>query len=203
MGMAETTEKTSEKKLSVAATKTLTLKDGASNRGWCARVSAMAAARRSLLRRSKAAYPPGQGLRPRPRRGAAQTHSCRPLGRPDHAGRPADHCDTSRCAQTVRSCAAYAHRRGAHGSCPCSGVPGCRSEERKIAEEEAGCSAKAVRNVERRDRDAAEARKAEEERRRKHELETKLKAEQEAKKRFGEESNARQALGWTACARTR
>ena len=60
------------------------------------------------------------------------------------------------------------------------------AEERKIAEEEA------VRRAEREsrektERDAAESRKREEEDRRRHDDETKRRAEQEAKKRFGEE----------------
>src|SRR5437879_11064561 len=45
-------------------------------------------------------------------------------------------------------------------------------------------------SAERTEREAAEARKADEEKRRKHDLEAKLKAEQEAKKRFGEETAA-------------
>src|SRR6188472_3333535 len=61
------------------------------------------------------------------------------------------------------------------------------AEERKIAEEEA-LIRKSRESVERSERDAAEARKADEEKRRKHDLETKLKAEQEAKKRFGEDA---------------
>jgi translation initiation factor IF-2 len=55
-------------------------------------------------------------------------------------------------------------------------------EERKHAEEER-LLRESRESAERRDRDAAEARKADEEKRRKDELERKLKAEQEAKKR--------------------
>src|SRR5262245_46897130 len=60
------------------------------------------------------------------------------------------------------------------------------AEERKIAEEET--RRRVSREVvEKAERDAAEARKREEEDRRRHEDEAKRKAEQEAKKRFGEE----------------
>ncbi len=60
------------------------------------------------------------------------------------------------------------------------------AEERKIAEEEARRRA-SREGVEKAERDAAESRKREEEDRRRHEDEAKRKAEQEAKKRFGEE----------------
>jgi translation initiation factor IF-2 len=64
------------------------------------------------------------------------------------------------------------------------------AEERKIAEEEA--RRRAERDAaERNEREAAEARKRDEEERRRHDEETKRKAEQEAKKRFGEEEVAK------------
>jgi translation initiation factor IF-2 len=59
------------------------------------------------------------------------------------------------------------------------------AEERKIAEEEAHVRV-AREAAERTERDAAEARKRGEEDRRRHDEETKRKAELEAKKRFGE-----------------
>ena len=63
------------------------------------------------------------------------------------------------------------------------------AEERKIAEEEA--QLRAVREIaERADREAAEARKRSEDDRRRHDEETKRKAESEAKKRFGEETTS-------------
>jgi len=61
------------------------------------------------------------------------------------------------------------------------------AQERKVAEEEAHLRT-AREAVERAERDAAEARKRGEEDRRRHDEETKRKAEQEAKKRFGEET---------------
>jgi len=60
------------------------------------------------------------------------------------------------------------------------------AEERRVAEEDARRRAERE-TIERTERDAAEARKREEEDRRRHEEETKRKAEQEAKKRFGED----------------
>jgi translation initiation factor IF-2 len=59
------------------------------------------------------------------------------------------------------------------------------AEERRIAEEEARRRADRE-SVERTEREAAESRKRDEEERRRHDDETKRKAEQEAKKRFGE-----------------
>jgi translation initiation factor IF-2 len=64
------------------------------------------------------------------------------------------------------------------------------AEERKIAEEEARRRAERE-SRERTEREAAEARKREEEERRRHDEETKRKAEQEAKKRFGDEEAAK------------
>ncbi len=60
------------------------------------------------------------------------------------------------------------------------------AEERRIAEEDARRRADRE-SRERTERDAAEARKREEDERRRHDEEAKRKAEQEAKKRFGEE----------------
>src|SRR5437764_11330821 len=69
------------------------------------------------------------------------------------------------------------------------------AEERKIAEEEARRRADRE-SRERTERDAAEARKRDEEDRRRHDEEAKRKAEQEAKKRFGEdEAKAKVAAG--------
>jgi translation initiation factor IF-2 len=59
------------------------------------------------------------------------------------------------------------------------------AEERRVAEEEARRRANRE-SVERTEREAAETRKRDEEERRRHDEETKRKAEQEAKKRFGE-----------------
>src|SRR5258708_14842398 len=63
------------------------------------------------------------------------------------------------------------------------------AEERKIAQEEAHIRV-AREAAERTEREAAEARKRGEEDRRRHEEETKRKAELEAKKRFGEDTTA-------------
>jgi translation initiation factor IF-2 len=59
------------------------------------------------------------------------------------------------------------------------------AEERRVAEEEARRRANRE-SVERTEREAADSRKRDEEERRRHDEETKRKAEQEAKKRFGE-----------------
>ena len=200
--MAETTEKTSEKKLSVATTKTLTLKGRGVERGWCARVSAMAAARRSLLRRSKAACPPEQGVRPRPRL-RRRPNALLPPSRPSRSRRPPRRPLRHRRlpSRLAWSCAPY--RGGAHGAgsrpgrCPAAGSGGAQDCGRR------GDPPESRESTERVERDAAGARKAEEEKRRKHELETKLKAEQEAKKRFGEDAAGRPVLDDPHWSRTR
>jgi len=68
------------------------------------------------------------------------------------------------------------------------------AEERRIAEDEARRRADRE-SRERTERDASEARKREEEERRRHDEETKKKAEQEAKKRFGEDEAKKAATG--------
>jgi translation initiation factor IF-2 len=71
------------------------------------------------------------------------------------------------------------------------------AEERKIAEEEARRRLERE-TAERTEREAAEARKREEEDRRRHDEETKRKAEQEAKKRFGDDEAAKAKIATTA-----
>jgi translation initiation factor IF-2 len=74
------------------------------------------------------------------------------------------------------------------------------AEERKIAEEEARRRA-SREGVEKAERDAAETRKREEDERRRHEEEAKRKAEQEAKKRFGEDEAKPKAAAGVPAAR--
>ena len=189
MGMAETTEKTSEKKLSVAATKTLTLKGrgveqgvvrqsfshGRSKAVVVEKVKSRVPTRARAETATPAAAPPKRTL------AAPSAVPITPAAPPATATPAAAPKPSGVVLRTLTDEERTARAR-ALGDARLR-----EAEERKIAEEEA-LLRKSRETVERSERDAAEARKAEEERRRKHELETKLKAEQEAKKRFGEEA---------------
>src|SRR5580692_6307287 len=189
MGMAETTEKTSEKKLSVAATKTVTLKGrgveqgvvrqsfshGRSKAVVVEKVKSRVPTRARAETATPAAAPPKRTLAVPsavPITPAAPPATATPAAAPKPSGVVLRTLTDEERTARARALGDARLRE---------------AEERKIAEEEA-LLRKSRETVERSERDAAEARKAEEERRRKHELETKLKAEQEAKKRFGEEA---------------
>ena len=189
MGMAETTEKTSEKKLSVAATKTLTLKGRGVEQGVVRQSFSHGRSKAVVVEKVKsrvptrargetatpAAAPPKRTLAPPsavPITPAAPPATATPAAAPKPSGVVLRTLTDEERTARARALGDARLRE---------------AEERKIAEEEA-LLRKSRETVERSERDAAEARKAEEERRRKHELETKLKAEQEAKKRFGEEA---------------
>jgi len=196
--MAETTEKTGEKKLSVA-TKTLSLKGRGVEQG---------VVRQSFSHgRSKAVVVEKVKSRVSPR---AKPETATPA-----AATTAKRSATGKPTLQVAAAAAPAAAALAGVTAPAQVSPKPsgvvlrtltdeersararalgdarlrEAEERKIAEEEA-LLRKQREDADRTERDAAEARKVEEERRRKHDLETKLKAEQEAKKRFGEEEAA-------------
>ncbi len=194
--MAETTEKTGEKKLSVAASKTLSLKGRGIEQGVVrqsfshgrskavvvekvksratGRVKTDVAAVVAPLKRAPAAAPAVQRPSPQPQAAPAPAAiSPKPSGVVLRTLTEEERTARARALGDARL---------------------REAEERKIAEEEA-ILRQSRESTERVERDAAEARKAEEEKRRKHELETKLKAEQEAKKRFGEDAAGRPVLG--------
>jgi translation initiation factor IF-2 len=181
--MAETTEKTSEKKLSVAATKTLTLKGrgveqgvvrqsfshGRSKAVVVEKVKSRVPTRARAETATPAAAPPKRTLAVPsavPITPAAPPATATPAAAPKPSGVVLRTLTDEERTARARALGDARLRE---------------AEERKIAEEEA-LLRKSRETVERSERDAAEARKAEEERRRKHELETKLKAEQEARK---------------------
>src|SRR3954464_7890472 len=186
-GMAETTEKTGEKKLSVAPTKTLSLKGRGVEQG---------VGRQSFSHGRTKAVGVGKGKRRGPTRGKAE-----PAAPAAPAQRPAPGRVASAAPMTAPAPSAPGPALKPSGvvlrtlteeerTARARALGDARlreAEERKIAEEEAVVR-KSREAVERAERDAAEARKADEEKRRKHDLETKQKAEQEAKKRFGEDT---------------
>ena len=183
--MVETTEKTGEKKLSVAATKTLSLKGRGVEQGVVRQSFSHGRSKTVVVEKVKSRTPArtkaeaGSGAITPAKRASPAT----PAAQAAPAGAPAPAVAPKPSGVVLRTLTEEERSARARAL----GESRLReAEERKIAEEEA-LLRKSRETTERSERDAAEARKADEEKRRKHDLETKLKAEQEAKKRFGEE----------------
>src|SRR6516164_1695910 len=169
--MAETTEKTGEKKLSVSPSKTLTLKGRGVEQGVVRQSFSHGRTKAVVVEKVKSRVPTRA-------KADAAAPSVAAAKRPP-AAKPAG-------GMVLRSLTEEEQKARVHAL---NDARLREAEERKIAEEEA--FVRSLREAaERTEREAAEARKADEEKRRKHDLETKLKAEQEAKKRFGEDSIA-------------
>src|SRR5262244_1475488 len=188
--MAETTEKTGEKKLSVTPSKTLTLKGRGVEQGVVrqsfshgrtkAVVVEKVKSRVPTRAKAEAATPAATTKRPAAGKAAAPV----PAAAPAQTTTPSPSKPSG--GMVLRSLTEEEQKARVHAL---NDARLREAEERKIAEEEA--FVRSLREAaERTEREAAEARKADEEKRRKHDLETKLKAEQEAKKRFGEDSIA-------------
>jgi translation initiation factor IF-2 len=183
--MVETTEKTGEKKLSVAATKTLSLKGRGVEQGVVRQSFSHGRSKAVVVEKVKSRTPArtkaeaGSGAITPAKRVSPAT----PGAQAAPAAAPAPAIAPKPSGVVLRTLTEEERSARARAL----GESRLReAEERKIAEEEA-LLRKSRETTERSERDAAEARKADEEKRRKHDLETKLKAEQEAKKRFGEE----------------
>src|SRR6266446_3419744 len=189
--MAETTEKTGEKKLSVSPSKTLTLKGRGVEQGVVRQSFSHGRTKAVVVEKVKSRVPTrAKGDAPASSAAAAK----RPVtGKPAAptaaaATAPAAPAPAAKPAggMVLRSLTEEEQKARVHAL---NDARLREAEERKIAEEEA--FVRTMREAaERTEREAAEARKVDEEKRRKHDLEAKLKAEQEAKKRFGEESAA-------------
>src|SRR6516162_5246716 len=189
--MAETTEKTGEKKLSVSPSKTLTLKGRGVEQGVVRQSFSHGRTKAVVVEKVKSRVPTRA-------KADAATSAAAPAKR-SATGKPAAPAAvaaTTPAAPTpapkpsggmvLRSLTEEEQKARVHAL---NDARLREAEERKIAEEEA--FVRSMREAaERTEREAAEARKADEEKRRKHDLEAKLKAEQEAKKRFGEDSIA-------------
>ncbi len=188
--MAETTEKTGEKKLSVSPSKTLSLKGRGVEQGVVRQSFSHGRTKAVVVEKVKSRVPtrakadaataaapakrPASGKPAAPAAAAATTPAT-----PAPATKPSG-------GMVLRSLTEEEQKARVHAL---NDARLREAEERKIAEEEA--FVRSMREAaERTEREAAEARKADEEKRRKHDLEAKLKAEQEAKKRFGEDSIA-------------
>ncbi len=197
--MAETTEKTSEKRLSVAATKTLSLKGRGVEQGVVRQSFSHGRSKAVVVEKVKSRVPTrakadaAAGATAPTRRGAAATSTVQtPASAPAAQPAPAPAAVAPKPSGVVLRTLTEEERTARARALGDARLR--EAEERKIAEEEV-LLRKSRETVERTERDAAEARKADEEKRRKHELETKLKAEQEAKKRFGEDAAARAIAG--------
>jgi translation initiation factor IF-2 len=184
--MAETTEKTGEKKLSVGSGKPLSLKGRGVEQGVVRQSFSHGRTKAVVVEkvksrtptRAKADAPAAAPVAPakRPAAGKAAAPAAAPAPPP---ATPA--LKPSGVVLRTLTKEEQSARARALGDARLR-----EAEERKIAEEEA-LIRKTREDIERVEREAAEARKVDEEKRRKHDQETKVKAEQEAKKRFGEE----------------
>jgi translation initiation factor IF-2 len=186
--MTETTKSPGEKTLSVAPTKTLTLKRGVEQgvvRQSFSHGRTKAVVVEKVKRRTVG---PGEMKAAEPATTAdVRTGLRRPAGKaaaapaaPAAAATPAPALKPS--GVVLRALSDEELNRRAHAL---DDARVREAEERRVAEEEARRRANRE-SVERTEREAAENRKRDEEERRRHDEETKRKAEQEAKKRFGE-----------------
>ncbi|HEY3256881.1 MAG TPA: translation initiation factor IF-2, partial [Polyangiaceae bacterium] len=184
--MAETTEKTGEKKLSVTPSKTLTLKGRGVEQGVVRQSFSHGRTKAVVVEKVKSRAPTrakAEVATPAPAKRATTGKTAAPAAAAttQTASPPAPKPSGG---MVLRSLTEEEQKARVHAL---NDARLREAEERKIAEEEA--FVRSLREAaERTEREAAEARKAEEEKRRKHDLETKLKAEQEAKKRFGEDA---------------
>jgi translation initiation factor IF-2 len=186
--MAETTEKTGEKKLSVTPSKTtLSLKGRGVEQGVVRQSFSHGRTKAVVVEKVKsriptrakadAATPAAPGKRPAAAKPATPPPATTTQTTSPPAAKPAG-------GMVLRSLTEEEQKARVHAL---NDARLREAEQRKIAEEEA--FVRTLRDAaERTEREAAEARKADEERRRKHDLEAKVKAEQEAKKRFGEDA---------------
>jgi translation initiation factor IF-2 len=188
--MAETTEKTGEKKLSVAPSKTLSLKGRGVEQGVVRQSFSHGRTKAVVVEKVKSRVP--TRAKSDAASAAPAKHAATAKGAAAPAATPAPAAPTPKPSGVVLRTLTEEERTARARALGDARLR--EAEERKIAEEEA-LLRKSRETAERSERDAAEARKADEEKRRKHDLETKLKAEQEAKKRFGEEAAAAARLG--------
>jgi len=188
--MAETSEKTGEKKLSVTPTKTLTLKGRSVEQGVVRQSFSHGRTKAVVVEKVKSRVPgktkpeaaPATPVAPgRAASGRAAAPAATPAPTPQPA--PVAPKPSGVVLRTLTEEERSARAR-ALGDARLR-----EAEERKIAEEEARIQ-KERDEIERVEREAAEARKADEEKRRKHDAETKRKADEVAKKHFGGETTA-------------
>jgi translation initiation factor IF-2 len=199
--MAETTEKTGEKKLSVGSGKTLTLKGRGVEQGVVrqsfshGRTKAVVVekVKSRTLGKTKGDAPPASAAAPAAKRpAAAKATTAAPAAAPTIAPSAPPAAPAAKPRGVVlRTLTEEEQDRRRHAL----GDARLReAEERKIAEEEAKIRAEREA-IERTEREAAEARKREEDERRRHDDEIRQKSTEVAKQRLGDEVAPSAKLG--------
>jgi translation initiation factor IF-2 len=198
--MAETTEKTGEKKLSVGSSKTLSLKARGVEQSVVRQNFSHGRTKQVLVEKVKTRAPAGKAkVEPPAPAPAAPAVQAKRAGAPTGRGHSTTAAPAKPSGLVLKTLTAEEQQARVHALADARLKD---AEERRIAEEQAHI--REMREaIERTEREAAEARKREEDDRRRHEDEAKRKAEQEAKKRFGggeEEAKPKVSVG--ALART-
>jgi translation initiation factor IF-2 len=186
--MAETTEKTGEKKLSVGSTKTLTLKPRGVEQSVVRQNFSHGRTKQVVVEKVRTrtlAKTPGKAEAPAPAAPAPATAKRAPASTTAKAAPTATPATppAKPSGVVLQTLTAEEQKARVHALADAKLRD---AEERKIAEEHA--KVREMRDaIERTEREAAEARKREEDERHRREEEAKRKAELEAKKRFGED----------------
>jgi translation initiation factor IF-2 len=180
--MAETTEKTGEKKLGIGSSKTLSLKARGVEQSVVRQNFSHGRTKQVLVEKVKTRAPGKPKVEPTVAAPAAPPPAGKRAGAHAPAKGPAA-APAKPSGLVLKTLTAEEQQARVHALADARLKD---AEERKIAEEQA--KIREMREaIERTEREAAEARKREEDDRRRHDDETKRKAEQEAKKRFGED----------------
>jgi translation initiation factor IF-2 len=198
--MAETTEKTGEKKLSVGSNKTLSLKARGVEQSVVRQNFSHGRTKQVLVEKVKTRAPAGKARvePPPPAPAAPAPVQGKRSGAPTGRGHSTSTAPAKPSGLVLKTLTAEEQQARVHALADARLKD---AEERRIAEEQAHI--RELREaIERTEREAAEARKREEDDRRRHEEEAKRKAEQEAKKRFGGEEEVKPKLTVGALART-
>src|SRR5215510_11561834 len=194
--MAETTEKTGEKKLGIGSSKTLSLKARGVEQSVVRQNFSHGRTKQVLVEKVKTRAPGKPKVEPTVAAPAAPPPAGKRAG--GHAPAKAPAAPAKPSGLVLKTLTAEEQQARVHALADARLKD---AEERKIAEEQA--KIREMREaIERTEREAAEARKREEDDRRRHDDETKRKAEQEAKKRFGGEDETKPKMTVGALART-
>src|SRR5215470_2855704 len=200
--MAETTEKTGEKKLSVGSNKTLSLKARGVEQSVVRQNFSHGRTKQVLVEKVKTRAPAGKAKvePPPPAPTVPAPAQSKRSGATSGRNQAATAAPAKPSGLVLKTLTAEEQQARVHALADARLKD---AEERRIAEEQAHI--REMREaIERTEREAAEARKREEDDRRRHEDEAKRKAEQEAKKRFGggTEEEAKPKISVGALART-
>jgi translation initiation factor IF-2 len=197
--MAETTEKTGEKKLSVGSNKTLSLKARGVEQSVVRQNFSHGRTKQVLVEKVKTRAPGKARVEPPPPAPAAPAPAQgKRSGAHSGRGQSATAAPAKPSGLVLKTLTAEEQQARVHALADARLKD---AEERRIAEEQA--TIREMREaIERTEHEAAEARKHEEDERRRHEDEAKRKAEQEAKKRFGGVEEAKPKVSVGALART-